>query len=173
MNVPRNETGGAPCKLQCSAIRLNGNKAIACVNVRTISIENYETRKIEQPEIFARTKVSFFYSWLDKKKEFQFFLQLVWQKFFPGGWTKGGKEIASDARNAAILDCWHQASTLEIFQSDRTYQTFMNILNGVVLVIWSAQCQICIALLQTVTSLLCMFSFQSFSAAKNIFHCPD
>ena len=172
MNVPRNETRGAPCKLQSSAIRLNGNKAIACVNFRTIPIENYETRKIKQPEIFARTKVSFFYSWLDKKR-ISVFLQLVWQKFFPGGWTKGGKEIASDARNPAILDCWHQTSTLEIFQSNRTYQTFMNIPNGVVLVIWSAQCQICIALLQTVTSLLCMFSFQSFSAAKNIFHCPD
>ena len=80
MNVPRNETGKAPCKLQCSAIRLNGNKAIACVNVRTISIENYETRKIEQLEIFARTKVSFF-------------LQLVGQKkrisvFFTAGLTK-------------------------------------------------------------------------------------
>ena len=123
MNVPRNETGGAPCKLQCSAIRLNGNKAIACVNVRTIPIENYETRKIEQPAIFARTKVSFFTAgWT--RKEFHFFLQLVWQKFFPGGWTKDGKEIASDARNAAILDCWHQTSTLEIFQSDRTYHEY-------------------------------------------------
>ena len=105
MNVPRNETGGAPCKLQCSAIRLNGNKAIACVNFRTIPIENYETRKIEQPKIFARTKVSFFTAGWTKKR-ISVFLQLVWQKFFPGGWTKGGKEIASDARNPAILDCW-------------------------------------------------------------------
>ena len=37
---------GDPCKLQCSAIRLNGNKAIVCVNVTTIPIENYETWKI-------------------------------------------------------------------------------------------------------------------------------
>ena len=98
MNVPRNETGGAPCKLQCSAIRLNGNKAIACVNVRTISIENYETRKIKQPEIFARAKVRVFFTagWTKN-------LQV---QFFPGGGlTKDGKEIASVARNAAILDC--------------------------------------------------------------------
>ena len=82
MNVPRNETRGAPCKLQCSAIRLNGNKAIACVNFRTIPIENYETRKIKQPEIFARTKVSFFYSWLDKKNKFSFFYSWFDKSFF-------------------------------------------------------------------------------------------
>ena len=74
---PTERDRGAPCKLQCSAIRLNGNKAIACVNVRTIPIENYETRKIEQLEIFARTKASFFFTAGWTKKRISVFLQLV------------------------------------------------------------------------------------------------
>ena len=41
----KRDWGALACKLQCSVIRLNGNKAIVCVNVRTIPIENYETRK--------------------------------------------------------------------------------------------------------------------------------